>query len=258
MTRIFSVFSAKGGVLKSTTSNAIGSIANMNGKRALLIDLDSQSNQRQIYGIQEPKVGTKEVLLGEVKPEDAVVNIHSNLDLIPSTFNMSLFQYEILTNIETYPNYLYLIQESLGEFIQQYDVVVFDCPPNFSIETLNTYLVEGIEVIIPVQPEGFSVQGIKETIGAIERYRTKNPSLKITGLLTTLYDRRSKHHAEIFEMVKKFASMKSIRCFDTVITKSVKVPETIYEYSLPIMEVDEKHAVTKQFKSFYKELMGNE
>ncbi len=75
----------------------------------------------------------------------------------------------------------------------EYDIVILDCPPALGAVTLNA-LVAADLLIIPMQPEYFSVHSLKTILPAIREVRNKyNPNLAYRVLIT-LYDRRNRIH----------------------------------------------------------------
>ena len=70
--------------------------------------------------------------------------------------------------------------------------MIIDCPPSLGLLTLNA-LVAVQEVLIPLQTEYYALEGLGHllgTVGLIQEHL--NPDLRITGILLTMYDGRTK------------------------------------------------------------------
>jgi chromosome partitioning protein len=79
-------------------------------------------------------------------------------------------------------------------------------------------------VIVPLECEFFSLRGVALLIDTIDKVRERlNPTLKLDGILATMYDGRTLHGREVFARVlEAFGDT----VFDTVITRTVRFPET--------------------------------
>jgi chromosome partitioning protein len=106
----------------------------------------------------------------------------------------------------------------------EYDFVLIDCQPSLGLLTVNA-LTAAHGVIIPLECEYFSLRGVALLIGTtIEKVQQRlNPDLKLDGILATMYDGRTLHGREVFSRIlDAFGDT----VFDTVITRTVRFPET--------------------------------
>ena len=111
------------------------------------------------------------------------------------------------------------------------------------------------ELVIPTQAEVFSAVGLAQLsrhISLIQK-NTGHP-LKITGVLITMYDRRTSLNKEVCGMLEEY---KGIPIFKTRIPRSVKVGEAAL-YGQTISEYAPNHPAALAYESFVKELTGNE
>lgn len=105
----------------------------------------------------------------------------------------------------------------------QYDAILFDCPPSLGILTSNA-LVAAEAVVIPVQCEYLALEGLNALAQAIELVRAqRNPSLEIGGIVLTMTDFRSNLAREVAQEVKRFFPGK---VFDAAIPRNVRVAES--------------------------------
>lgn len=98
----------KGGVLKTTIAvNAAGYLSKQYNKlqpwrrnKILLIDIDSQGNVSLSFGKNPDNYENTiyDVLVNDLDPSKAIVNIHENIDVLPANDDMAFFELDVLTN----------------------------------------------------------------------------------------------------------------------------------------------------------------
>ena len=165
------------------------------GKRVLVIDVDPQGSVSQgLLGSSTveslPQVTTVATLFEESAAfHDWNELIHKTpferLHLCPA--NQCLAGYN-----HPNPEESGVAQYALRDFVESlnnYDIVLFDCPPNLYRCTWMA-LVAADWVIIPVNPEDFGTQGLRAVHQAVENARVLNPQLRRLGHLLTRTDGR--------------------------------------------------------------------
>ena len=105
----------------------------------------------------------------------------------------------------------------------RYDVVLIDCQPSLGLLTVNG-LACADGVVIPTECEYFSLRGLALLTDTVDKVRDRlNPKLEISGILLTRYDPRTVNSREVMaRVVERFGDL----VFDTVITRTVRFPET--------------------------------
>jgi len=108
-------------------------------------------------------------------------------------------------------------------------------------------------VIIPLECEFFSLRGVALLIDTIEKIRERlNPRLHIEGILATMYDSRTVHGREVFtRVVEAFGET----VFDTVITRTVRFPETTVAGE-PITTWAPSSSGAHQYRALAKEVLA--
>lgn len=175
---IISIVNRRGGVGKTATTHALGTGLQKFGYKVLFIDLDSQCNLTYDCGVSS-SIGSYDVLLGEARIENAIVN-----NVLSASPKLACAD-TILNDVGKE----YKLKEALQNV--KYDYVVIDTPPSLNVLTVNA-LVASNKVIIPAQAEIHSMQGIgliNETIQPIIKYC--NPNLKVDGILITRFNART-------------------------------------------------------------------
>jgi chromosome partitioning protein len=208
--RIVTIANQKGGVGKTTTTMNLGASLARAGRKVLLVDSDPQANLTSYLGVT-PGSGQWETLrtLDELylakRPIDGTMKDLfiastgiSGLKLLASDRNLS--------GVE-----LYLMSRSdkegiLGRFLRSiasdFDDILIDTPPSVGLLTLNA-LCASDSVLIPVQPEFFSLEGIVKIRETIENVRSRwNSELSILGILPTQVSHRRSLTAEVLDALR--------------------------------------------------------
>jgi chromosome partitioning protein len=194
--RFVSFINFKGGVGKSTTAvETAASLAKHYGKRVLLIDLDPQTNSTfylmdhgEWENWQHTNGSLKTLfdayLAGQGESFDVSRVIKKDLlchngtplapgfELLPS--HLGLVQIDIqLASKATVSESVFssqaIIRQALQRVQDQYDYVIFDCPPNFNLVTQNG-LFASDAYVIPAIPDYLSTLGINLIQGEVSRF----------------------------------------------------------------------------------------
>lgn len=192
--QVISVINYKGGVGKTTvTANLAGELA-WKGKKVLLLDMDAQASLTFSFvtpdywrdNLRESKSikkwfdcivnGVQTVSLSDLVENPSKVNNflseHNRdgiIDLISSHLGLINVDLELATLLgganltQTKNNYIKVHGKLRTEIqdiaINEYDVVLIDCPPNFNIVTKNA-LIASDKILIPAKPDYLSTLGI--------------------------------------------------------------------------------------------------
>lgn len=232
-TRVIAIANQKGGVAKTTTTRNLGTVLANQDKKVLLIDSDPQGSLSICCGYSNIRALSNTladilISVADTKQipsniEDYILPVETNLDLIAANGS--------LTNAMAAISQMKLGRENvlkkiLPQIEKNYDFIIIDCQPSLDILPLNA-LVAANEIIITAQPDALSKEGAQalvETIAEIKEYGL-NHNLKITGILITMCDKRTK---EARNMIDDFKSSfgKYVKIFDAEIPYSTKVRES--------------------------------
>ncbi len=250
MRHIIAVTNEKGGVAKTTTTLSLGGSLVEAGFDVLLIDLDSQANLTLGMGINPGKVrrGIGDVLLnsegiGAVSRETSI----PGLDLVPSNADMGLAE----RFLSIRKDYERILSNSLTN-IPTYDYIILDCPPSLGAVTMNAMTAAQL-IIIPTQPEYFSIHGLRGVLTAIRKVRNQNnPSLNYRVLITMMDRRNRIHHTLSDQLRATFGE----GVFQTVIETDTKLRETNV-VGLPITHYNTHTRAALQYRALAQELTQN-
>ena len=217
--RTISIANHKGGVGKTTSVLSLGAGLARAGKRVLLIDLDPQMNLSQGLGVLTSERTIYDALSGRCRLTP--VEVSDGLFLVPSSYDLKNIESEFLTRIGGQVRLRKLLSE-----VEGFDVCLIDCPPSLGILTTNAFSASD-DVVVPMTPEYFSVQGIVKLRQAVDEVRENlNPSLKLSGIVLTLFNRQKIVHRDIAQTIEE---MFGDIVFRTRIRSSVAIEEAPYQ-----------------------------
>ena len=209
-----SLISQKGGTGKTSTAHALGAGLAQRGHSVLMIDLDAQANLTYLLQAK-PKRTIADVLQGEARTYDAIVNVALMMDAIASSTLLSTLQLKNQHQLER-------ILEPVN---RRYDYCIIDNPPSLSMLTLNA-LTASDRCIIPIQADVFSLQALPQIYSTIETIRANgNPDLIISGILMTRFNKRAILSRDALDIIKRHAEQMGTRVFDTMIRESISIKE---------------------------------
>lgn len=201
----------------------------MRGKRTLLIDFDPQFNATMCLGVvHAPDETIYHALLANVPHERVVKPTYlTNLHAVPASPDLAGAFVE-LVEVPERERVLRAFVERIGG---AYDFVVIDLGPSLHLLTVNG-LIAADEVIVPIQCEYLSLEGLGQLLETIRLIRENlGHPLKVGGALLTMYDKREKLSREIArEIRKRFPH----HIYDVEIPRSVALAEAP-QFRKPIM-----------------------
>jgi chromosome partitioning protein len=221
--RIMTVANQKGGVGKTTTAVNLAASLSQHGIRVLVIDLDPQGNASTALDVDH-HVGRDSVYnaLVEERPLGDVVSPVPDMPGLycaPATIDLAGAEIELVPMVAR--------EGRLSRAIEQLDTsnldyVLIDCPPSLGLLTVNA-LVAAEEVLIPIQCEYYALEGLEQLLRTVELVREHlNAKLKITTILLTMYDGRTRLATQVADDVRAhFGDM----VLHTIIPRSVRVSE---------------------------------
>ncbi len=227
-TRKIGVSLSKGGVGKSTTAVNLASGLALAGFKVLLVDTDTQGQDSFMLGVK-PRAGLTEMVTGEVKPEEALVQARDKLWLLAG--GKSLAGLKRVIDRKDFGGELTLA-ESLAEIDKQYDYVVIDTSPGWDPLTVNVlFYVE--ELMAPVSLEVMTMQGLVEflkSIASIQKYR-KEVTLKY--LVPTFKDDRVTKSMDVLDRLQELYKpiLCDPICYNASLSEAPGYGQTIYEYA---------------------------
>lgn len=252
-TKIIAVANQKGGVGKTTTAINLGTALAAVGRKVLLVDLDAQGNASTGLGVapNQRLVTTYDLLSGEVLLSDTMMEtMVPNLFLAPSTTDLSSADVDMVND----KNRVLRIKAALTSDDAKncgFDYILIDCPPSLSLLTVNA-MVAADSVLVPLQCEFFALEGLSQLMISIREVKqTLNPSLKIQGIVLTMYDRRNNLSSQVEEDVRH--NLGDL-VYDTIIPRNVRLSEAP-SHSVPALIYDHRSSGSIAYQKLAAELL---
>jgi len=201
MARVIAICNQKGGVGKTTTAVNLGAYLAAAGRRVLLLDFDPQANASSALG-HDSKSGNSVYhgILGSV-PHNQLIRptIIFNYHYIPAAPHLA----GALVELIDVPEREYFLRKFINRFRHEYDYVLIDLPPSLSLLTVNG-MVAADEVLIPVQAEYYSLEGLGQLLETVDLIRNNlQHPLRVAGALVTMYDKREHLSREISKNLRR-------------------------------------------------------
>jgi chromosome partitioning protein len=253
MGKIICIANQKGGVGKTTTAINLSASLAVAEKRTLLIDIDPQGNATSGLGIPREDVTPNiyHVLIDQIPIRELFKNTEIEfLKIIPS--NIDLIGAEI--ELVSFPDREIRLKRALQEIRNDFDYIVIDCPPSLGLITVNS-LTAADTVLITLQCEYYPMEGLSQLLKTIELIKNNlNPSLRIEGILLTMFDRRNNISHQVAEEVRRHFNE---LVFNTVIPRNVRLSESP-SFGKPIILYDVGSRGAESYLELAKEVMAHE
>jgi chromosome partitioning protein len=258
MKEIISIANQKGGVGKTTTAVNLAASLAITEKKVLLIDFDPQANATSSLGFYKGdyEFDIYHTLIGAKNIDDVVLNTAiETLDLIPSNIGLVAIEKE-LDNLK---NRELTLKKILKPILKKYDYVIIDSPPTLGTITINA-LCASNSIIIPIQCEFFALEGAAQLLNTIKLIqRTKNPSLKIKGILPTMYTSKNNLSKQVLsDLIRYFGEnifIDSVNKDYLVIPRDVRLAEAP-SFGKPVLLYDIKSKGAKAYQKLAENILG--
>jgi chromosome partitioning protein len=250
MTRIYTLVNQKGGVGKTTTAINLGTYLAHFGQRVLVVDLDPQANATSCLGVDKNAVtaGTYEALLGSAAAPLILMNERLKLALLPSSPGLAGAEVELVDEDARETR----LRRALEPLVGRYDYILIDCPPSLGLLTINGLVAARDGVLVPVQCEYLALEGLGALTNTITRVRSSLfPTLKVRGVMMTMFDARTNLSTDVVTEVKKHFPG---QVFNTIVPRSIRLGEAP-SYGLPILAYAPSSNGAMAYEALARELL---
>src|SRR5438067_537087 len=229
--RRIAILNQKGGVGKTTTAVNLAAALAECGQRVCVLDLDPQAHASTHLGVElDGKAASMYDVLVKSRPlGDVRRKVADNLWVCGSDINLAAAEVELAGVVGREVILRDLLLQDEGAF----DFVFMDCGPSLGVLTLNA-LAAANEVFIPLQPHFLALHGMGKLFETTALVAKRiNPSLKVTGVMLTLYEANTRLAQEVIQDLHEFLEKSrgsntpwaKARIFGTRIRRNVKLAE---------------------------------
>ena len=188
----------KGGVGKTSLIVNVAACFAQRGLRVLLFDFDTQSNASiwllrlerwnkinasgtgSFFSIYEPGTArVKDCIIRDVVEGKEGQKLLPGLDLVPTTFNLVDLEGEYRADPKR-PTFV-TFAEQLAEVESNYDIILFDCPPNILRASQNGVFAAN-EIYVPANPDALSLIGFTLLVEKLLRFQQMSASFRTTAM----------------------------------------------------------------------------
>ncbi len=246
---VISIANQKGGCGKTTTAINLASSLSTNDRRVLLIDLDPQAHaslglniesQDSIYNVIS-KLSPR-----RMKIKDIIRPVREKFDLVPSNILVGTLEQELTDEIGREIK----LTEIIETIKDNYDYIIIDCPPSLGFLSVNAIRASQ-QVIVPVEPSRFSMQGVDRLMDIVHLIRDRLGHQVDCRVLITMFDSRLRHCFVMKDRInEKFRDMS----FQSIIHINVKLKESVFN-GKTVSDYDKYCRGSKDYYSLAKELM---
>ena len=244
MAHIVSTINLKGGVGKTHTTVALAEVYSaLLKKKVLVIDLDPQTNATTMLIGEERwdklnKYGhtLAQLFKDALDPDNPEFDLENTLqkrvsdvqaarsvDLLPSSLDLI----DVQDRLATVPsgkfyavNPIELLSRVVKPIIDDYDIVLIDCPPNLGIITLNGLRMSN-GYIIPTIPDILSTYGIPQIVKRVKEFSKQIAEpIEPFGIVVSKYREQSTVHRNV---IKRLDKAGDAPLFNTIIKENNQI-----------------------------------
>lgn len=268
---VISLLNMKGGVGKTTVAvNLAAYLARDHGKRVLLVDLDPQTNAslsvmpEKAWSKWADEHGTMADILEIDRRHKKSADDRSKLerciikdvlpdipglDLIPSHLKLTFLDLDLASR----PGRERILSRKLKKVLEQYDVIICDCPPNLQTATQNA-LYASDWFLVPMQPDFLSSIGLDLLLDRLDYLKEELQfRIKCLGIVFTRVRRNIRFHEETMAELPEKRGHRRLHFFKSYIPENIKLSEAPME-AKPIALHDNSATGAEAFRELTAEV----
>ena len=244
MAKIIATVIRKGGSGKTTTAINLASGLAKQGKRVLLVDLDSQANASEALRVADSERNIASVLSGRLTIADAIQPA-KDFYLLASTAELADYEPRLTASFN-----LHAVKSLLEQVSSQFDYIVLDTPPSDGILTRNGLVASDL-VIIPTQAHYLAIKGLYKALELIDDVRQVNPSVELIGILPTMLQQGT-NVGELF--IEQLTNDYADKLLPYAIPLTIKVTESQL-VGQPLLDYAPEHKASEAYTDLAKHII---
>jgi len=271
MATIVSLLNMKGGVGKTTVAvNLAAYLARDHQKRVLLVDLDPQTNASlslmpekawEKWTAEHGSMADVFEVDGKRRKDDpfkladcimrGVVPEIPTLDLVPSHLKLTFLDLDLAAR----PGRERILDRKLAKVVDDYDIVICDCPPNLQTATQNA-LYASDWFLVPMQPDFLSSVGLDLLLDRLDYLKEELEfKIKCLGVVFSRVRAHLRFHAETMERLPQQTGHRRLHFFKAHIPENIKLSEAPME-AKPIALYDNSATGAEAFRALTAEVLA--
>lgn len=265
-------------------------------RKVCIVESDGQGNATRSFNLDAKKFDytVYDVFMNNAEAKDCIVKVYDNIDLIPANPDMNYLEFDVmnefgngiadksllalrddgfmdssgnvtvsameLSNIirlqaAMSDDYFNMLAGKFDELEEEYDLILFDTPPEIKAVSASVLAISD-EVIIPFEPDAYSVDGIVNILNRIaDVKKSKNKNLNVTGLLAVKVRAQTKIHIDTINSVMKYCNRAGLYYFHTEIPHSIRFSSATGYDGLPATISKKNNTIVQSYYSLLDELV---
>lgn len=253
MGKIIVVANQKGGVGKTATVINLGAALALVEKKVLVVDSDPQGNTTSGLGIKEEegRPSLYDLFMGASTAAEVILpTALPQLHCLAADIHLVGVEIELVSLSEREK----VLKSQLDPLVPKFDYILIDCPPSLGLLTLNA-MTAADTLIIPTQCEYYALEGLGKLMRTVALVQEGfNPSLRLEGILLTMFDPRTNLSFQVEEEVR--GHFKN-QVFKTVIPRNVRISESP-SHGMPVLLYDPSSKGSQSYQELAKEILERE
>ena len=247
--KIIAFANQKGGVAKSTTVEAVGSVLMNQSKTVLFIDLDPQWNLTDTIAGMRPdgKADICDLFTGAASAEE-LIRTTENGYIIPACDKLAGLRETMKDKAPVQ------LTAALAPARKDFDYILLDTPPALGWLSVNA-LAAADYLVVPTTADYYCLKAIGQLYTTVEVVRANmNKALSIAGILVTRYNGRTVLSRDVAEVITDTANRLHTGVFKTFIHEGVAIREAQARHKL-ILNYAPRSKAAIEYTAFTAELL---